>query len=87
VPDTVSGYPILRYARVPARKGEIPDLAVMLGRDSGRREERGYAVWDATVRGGEWNLYEGRYGMSLADAEDYYAQRMRERGAVSDETP
>lgn len=82
VPDEISGFPILKYARVPAHEGELPDLAVMLGRDANRSEEYGYAVWDASVRDGAWNLHYGRYDMSLARAEEYYAERCRERGAV-----
>lgn len=83
VPATISGYPILTYARVPAREGEVPDLAVMMGRDTGRREEHGYAVWDASVRDGEnWTLYYGHYDMSLAEATEYFNVRCKERGVT-----
>lgn len=82
VPAVISGYPIINYARVPARVGELPDLAVMLGRDSGRREEHGYAVWNAAVRNGAWVLHEGQYDMSRAEAEEYFDQRCKDRRAV-----
>lgn len=82
VPDEVSGYPILDYRRVPSRKGELPNLAVMLGRDSGRSEKHGYAVWNAAVRNGAWVLHEGQYDMSRAEAEEYFDQRCKDRRAV-----
>lgn len=82
VPATISGYPILAYSRVPARQGELPNLAVMLGRDIARRDEVGYAVWNAAVRDGEWVMGEGQYDMSLAEAQEYYDQRCKDRRAV-----
>lgn len=82
VPAVISGYPIIKYERVPAHHDEVPDLAIMLGRDIGRREEVGYAVWDAAVRNGAWALYSMRGDMSLAEAQDYFEQRTRERGVT-----
>jgi hypothetical protein len=76
VPEEISGYPIINYTRLAALPGEVPHLAIMVGRDIGRREERGYAVWDAAVRDGEWVLFSGAYDMSSDEARSEYNLRV-----------
>lgn len=78
-PMTIAGARIVSTRRVPSRPGELPELAVILGQYPDRPEERSFAVWDASVRDGEWTAFEGDYDMPRDEAWQEFYRRVGTR--------
>lgn len=75
-PTTIAGATFVAAQRVPSRPGELPELAVIIGQYPGRPEERAFAVWDASVRDGEWTAFEGDYDMAHGEAWQEFYRRV-----------
>lgn len=78
-PETLAGHEVVDTARVPSRPGEVPELAILMGRDPNRPEDRAYVVWDAAVRGGQWAGYSSDHSLSRAAAEEEFDRRVTHR--------
>lgn len=75
-PDTIAGAELIDAERIPSRPGELPELAVLMGRESGRPKDRAYAVWSGAVRDGKWTAFQGNYDLSRDDARKEYHRRL-----------
>lgn len=75
-PATVAGCQVIAAALVPARTGEIPNLAEMVLREEGRPLHHQYVVVQAAVRDGKWNTWGGDSGYAYADAMCRFTERL-----------
>ena len=78
-PETIAGARIVSTRRVPSRPGELPELAVIIGQYRDRPEERSFAVWNASVRDGEWTAFEGDYDLTHGEGWKEFYRRISNR--------
>ena len=67
-PHEISDRELMAAVRVPSRVGEVPNLAVFIGRDPLAPASRAFCVWDAAVRDGEWTVFSGEYDLPYPQA-------------------
>jgi hypothetical protein len=76
-PTTLAGHPVVRFTRIGARIGELPNLGIAIGREGHRPEHRAYAVWHCAFRDGKWIAFEGCYNNDRAAADEEFDRRVR----------
>jgi hypothetical protein len=74
-PHVIAGHHLMAALRIPAREGECPNLAIMIGRDPSRPADRMYVVWDAAVRGADWYVYSSFNDLSWDAAVEEFTTR------------
>lgn len=78
-PEVLCGAQLIDTQRTPSRPGELPELAVVLGRETNRPEQYGYVVMTAAVRNGVWDGFELAHSMDQERAYDEFKRRLRSR--------
>lgn len=78
-PQTIAGAELVMTQRVPSRPGELSELAILVGREAHRPEDRAYVVWTAAVRGGQWDAFGGLYDQSYDTAQNEFRDRINAR--------
>ena len=85
MPQELEHHQVMAFLRVKTRLGEIPDLAIAVGRNPLAPEGRAFTVWDVAVRNGTWVPFSGDWDLSWEQALKELARRIAFRERVPDE--